>query len=1310
MGICHAPASLSFAPRLNRFPTSSSCRTPIRSEKKDPSMEGYSQEHGRHKLHIIDPIMRKLIPILILLLPLLTSSCGSTNPALAPDSPSPASIRRPQTGASPTTIFKPNPSYSQNIRFEQFSLEEGLSQSVANVILQDHMGFLWIGTEDGLNRFDGYKFKIYKPDQNDPSSLSDRWITALEEDEQGNLWVGTRFGGLNRYDPKTGTFSRFLYNSKDPNSISDNHITALSADGDGIWIGSESGLDFLDTQSLKVEHLRADQDNPHGLGSNKINSLLEHPSGKLWIGTWDAGLYLYDQAGKSFEPFRHSEDTFTSIGSNRILSIFMDRQGTLWVGTPAGLNRSETDGRYFTHYTSNPDDPDSLGGDVIYSIHQDSSDSIWIGTNNGLDRYDARRDNFTHHYHQPSVPNSLAANEVLSIHEDNSGVLWIGTFGGGLNKYNRQQDYFPYYRNNPDDPNSLIGNLVMPIVVGGNGTAWIGSYGSGLNRFNFNANHFKRYEHDPENPNSISNNEIISLALDRQGLLWIGTNRGLDLLDPNSGKFTHFVPEANDQNSLAGAPVYTIYEDHLGVIWIGTNRGLDQFEPQSQSFIHYESEMDDPNSLDNNQITAILEDEDLNFWIGTFDDGLKYFNPNNGRIITYKNDSDDSASLGNNSILSLHLDRTNTLWIGTGGGGLNRFEEESGTFTRFTEMDGLPNNVIYGILEDGQANLWLSTNFGLSRFDPINRTFRNFTASDGLQSNEFSQNAFAKDNRGNLYFGGVNGFNVFSPEKIEDNPIPPAIVLTSISQDGAALNRDVTAESLEQITLAWPQNSFEFEFAALAYGQPSKNQYSYILENFDSNWITIGNQRNGRYTNLPGGSYTLRLRGSNSDGTWNDEEKSIKLTVVPPFWETWWFQSLMLLALATSIAGGLRWRVKSIEGRNRELERLVQKRTADLEKRTGEIDALYQADEKILRNVTLNQVFQTLVDVSVSMLKADRSMVFAWDEEQRKILPRVSRGFRPETLYALKFDENEGFVGRAMKTGEPIIVEDLKSKDLRGDVQTVIRSEGIQSFAHFPIVVDGVVVAIFNVGFTRPNALNDDNIRLFTALVNRAVLSIANMQLFEQTKDLAVMEERNRLARDLHDSAKQKAFAALAQLGTANGMWKTKSDDIQPHLSEAETLVSEVIQELTFLIQEIYPIALQDKGLPTTLREYIFEWENRNDALVNLTVQNERPLPLETEQAIYRVIQEALANISRHSRAAHVNVSLVYNQDSLQAMISDDGCGFDMDQKIKGVGFRSMRDRIGSIRGTIQIQSAPGQGTRVIVQLPLKALAGVERV
>ena len=692
--------------------------------------------------------------------------------------------------------------------------------------------------------------------------------------------------------------------------------------------------------------------------------------------------------------------------------------------------------------------------------------------------------------------------------------------------------------------------------------------------------------------------------------------------------------------------------------------------------------------------------------MGTDDDGLLRLDPGTGEITQFLHDPADMSTIGSNTVMCIYQDTNGRLWVGTHGGGLSLYQPETDNFTHFTENEGLSNNVVYGILEDETGKLWLSTNFGLSRFDPANQSFRIFTASDGLQSNEFNQNSFAKDRNGTMYFGGINGLNIFLPQEITDSLYTPETALTSITFDGVPLTNEMTTEYLDSITLMWPQDSFEFEFASFAYEQPAKNQYSYMLEGFDSDWINIKGQRNGRYTNLPGGTYTLYMRGSNSDGVWSDVPSSLQIVVVPPFWETWWFMGLLVVAFGVSVAGGLRWRVKSIESRNRDLERVVRNRTADLEKRTGEIEALYQADEKILRSVTLNQIFQALVDVSTSILKADRSVVFAWNEEKRKVMPRVSRGFQPESVAALKFDREEGMIGVAIKTGTAVIASDINLITLRDDIRAAMQIEGIQSFAHFPIMVDGKVVALFNVAYTRPNALTKDSIRLFTALVNRASLSIANMELFEQTKDLAVMEERNRLARDLHDSAKQKAFAALAQLGTVNGMTRNIPHEVSPHLSEAETLIYEVIQELNFLIQEIYPIALQEKGLQTTLREYIFEWEHRNDATVNLTFQNERTLPLETEQAVYRVIQEALANIARHSRAKRADVSLVYNHEVLQVMIADDGCGFDMNQKAKGMGFRSMRERIGSIRGTLQVQSAPDQGTRLIIQIPTRNGAG----
>jgi ligand-binding sensor domain-containing protein/signal transduction histidine kinase len=1241
----------------------------------------------------------------ILLLALFVNSCGTPASPVKTGETASDALPAPQTGEVTTGVSKADAPYSQNIRFEHLSLEEGLSQSMVTSILQDRTGFLWIGTQDGLDRYDGYNFTVYKPDSTDPASLSDRWITALAEDDEGYLWVGTRLGGLNRYNPLTGEFKRFPYGDElSEDGMSGTQITALYVDKTGIWIGTVNGLNLLNPETNVVTNYRSSE-SATTLSSSSISAIFKDSHGTLWVGTSNAGVNIFDEKNKSFRAYRYDEEDDSSLSNNRVRSIAEDKNGQIWIGTGKGLNRFDAQRKTFTRFLASSEDPYSISDSLINIIHLDRSGGLWIGTNNGLDRYDEQLKKFIHHQYQPSINNSLSNNMVTAIYEDRSNVIWVGTAGGGLNKYNRQQDKFAYFRSIPDQQNGLSSNFVYPIVEDKNGFIWIGTDDGGLNRFDPLTDQFLNYKNNPNDENSMVDSAIISLKVARDGTLWIGTFMGLERFEAETQTFKHYHIETANATTL---PIYCIYEDRQHTLWVGTGRGLYTFDPVTEEFTLFSFGVDQPAPFREDKIMAITQDSNGNLWLGAFDNGLYRLNKELTSATRYKNASDKLTSLSNNSVMVIYQDTNGTLWVGTAGGGFNRYNPQNDTFSRFTEKNGLPNDVIYGILEDEDENLWISTNFGLSRFNIATQTFRNFTASDGLQSNEFNQNAFAKSRNGFLYFGGINGFNVFKPSEIKNDPAWPPVVLTGISSpDGLSLlEENQTSEYLKEVTITWPQNSFEFEFAAFAFQQPGKNQYSYMLEGFDESWNQVKTKRIGRYTNLPGGTYTLRLRGANSDGVWNQKGQSIRIVVVPPFWETWWFRILMLFGLGITIAGGLRWRVKSVENRNRDLERVVQKRTADLEKRTREIEALYQADEKILRNVTFNQVFQTLVDVSVSLLKADRSVVFVWNEEQHKILPRVSHGFRPETLAALRYEEGEGMVGQAMKTGEPVIVSDLKIRELRADIQTVIRAEGIQSFAHFPIIVDGKVTALFNVGYTRPNALNEDNIRLFTALVQRASLSIANMELFEQTKDLAVMEERNRLARDLHDSAKQKAFAALAQLGTANGLWSVRAEGVQAHLREAETLVYEVIQELTFLIQEIYPIALQEKGLPTTLREYVYEWENRNDAEVNLTIRDERVLPLDTEQAIYRVIQEALANISRHSRAKRVDISLVYNADSLQVHIADDGCGFDMNQKAKGLGFRSMRDRINSVRGNIQMQSAPGQGTRLIIQLPIKQGAG----
>jgi len=1211
------------------------------------------------------------------------------------------------------------------LRFDHLNIEDGLSQSSVGTIFQDSRGFMWFGTQDGLNRYDGYGFKIYKPDLNVPGSLSDRWITTIIEDAEGFLWIGTRQGGLNRFDPRAEAFIQFTHNISNPASLSDNHVNTLLLDTEGnLWVGTENGLDRFDRARNTFQHFLTGISQFEVSKPLRVLALHQDSRGKFWVGTGSDGLVLLDPQTRQSEIFPSVAEHPGTISNNQVNAIVEDTQEyILWVGTRNGLNRFDPNTGRFTRFqrlestdddnpvpevnpADNPKNADnlyqSLSSNSINTLFFDSAGNLWVGTADGLNRYQPGK-GFAQYQNDLSFTKSLSENNIISLYEDHSGILWIGTQGGGVNIYNHQKDVFAYFRHKPQDANTLNANAINTIYVDSNGYAWIGT-NNGLNHFNWGTNHVTRYQRNRKNENSLGSNEVTSIYEDQNNVLWIGTSNGLDRFDRAASEFTHFKSDPVNPDSLSSNFIYIVYVDSHNTVWVGTSAGLDRFDREKAKFIHYTPRANDSTTLSGGAIRSILEDDQGYIWVGTLESGLNRLDPVTGIFTRYRFEPENKSGINNDSIMSIYQDGKGRIWIGTAGGGLNLYLPATNSFVHYLEKDGLPSSVVNGILEDASGNLWLGTSFGISRFTPETKIFRNFDAGDGLQGNEFNPGAYARGRNDELYFGGGNGLTVFRPADVVDNSYAPQVALTSLTQDDKPIITTSSVETLQAITLEYPLNSFEFNFTALSYNQSVKNRYAYFLEGFDTNWHYIGTKRDGRYTNIPGGEYTLLLKTANSDGIWNENPTRIKVTVIPPYWQTNWFRAVIFFAAVALLASAIRLRTKTIQDRNRALEKLVQERTYALEDRNREIEALYKADERILRNVSMNQVFQMLVDVAVDMLHADRSAVFTWDEKKSRIVPRVSYGFSSETLKLLEFAKEEGLIGQVFITGKPVIVSDLAPIVLRYDVRTALKAEGIRSFVHLPIMVDQKVVGVLNLSFTREiTTLADDSVRLLSALINRASISIANMQLFEQTKELAVMEERNRLARDLHDSAKQKAFAALAQLGTARGILNGNGERVSLHLNEAENLVSDVIQELTFLIQEIYPMALQAKGLALTLREYIFEWENRTDANVNFIVRNDRRLPLEIEQAMYRVTQEALANVARHSQARQVDISLIYQDDSIQLSLSDDGQGFDINTQSHGMGLRSIRERVGSVRGTLQIQSAPGRGTRLIVQVPAKS-------
>jgi PAS domain S-box-containing protein len=811
------------------------------------------------------------------------------------------------------------------LQFKRLTVNQGLSQSGIACILQDTQGFMWFGTQDGLNKYDGYNFTVYKHDELDSYSLSDNWINSIYEDKSGTLWIGTDSGGLNKFDRQTDEFTHYQHDPDNPNSLGANRVLSIYEDKSGsLWIGTDSGgLNKFDRQTEQFTHYTHNTHDPNSLGNNTVLSIFEDKLGIFWIGTNGGGLNKFDRETAQFTHYTYDPADSNSLSSTSVLTIYEDLSGSLWIGTNGGgLNKFDRETAQFIHYIHDPDNPNSLNHTTVSSIAEDRFGNLWLATTSwysnsygkGLDKFTPKTGQFTHYIHDPANPNSLSDNPVISVLRGNSEILWIGTSAGGINTLDQKDHKFTHYTHDPANPNSLTDNTVMSIYEDQSGMIWIGTDDGGLTKFERKTGKFTHYQHEPDNPNSLSSDNVWATYEDRNGTFWVGTfGSGLDKFDRETQQFTHYTHNPNNPNSLSDNTVASIYEDHFGNLWIGTlSGGLNKFERETGNFTHYTSDPNNLHSLSDNNIFLIYEDQSNILWISTLNGGLNKFDQKTGEFTHYKHDPHNRNSLSYNRIVSMHEYPAGTLWIGTYGGGLDKFDTASETFTHYTEKDGLPNNSVVGILADDEGNLWLSTGKGLSKFNPQTETFRNYDVSDGLQGNEFDGvKAYLKSKTGEMFFGGLNGFNAFYPEQVKDNPHIPPIVLTDFKKIDESVKLDIAISETKEIKFSYKDNFFGFEFAALDYTNPKKNQFAYKLEGFDKDWIYAGTRRYATYTNLDGGTYTFRVKGSNNDGVWNEEGTSVKIIITPPPWKTWWAYTLYVVVLVTAVLGYVQWKTRA---------------------------------------------------------------------------------------------------------------------------------------------------------------------------------------------------------------------------------------------------------------------------------------------------------------------------------------------------------------------------------------------------------------
>ena len=791
---------------------------------------------------------------------------------------------------------------AHDIMFEELSVEEGLSQSIVFCVTQDHNGFMWFGTEDGLNRFDGYAYIVLRHDPNDPFSLTYNHILSLLVDSEGALWAGTMLSGLDMYDASSAKFIHHQNDPGDPSSLSHNLVRVLFEDANGaLWVGTDGGLNSFDRESGVFTRYLHDPDDQSSLSHNTVRAICEDQTGSIWVGT-DSGLNRFNRVRGLFKRYMHDPGDPSSLSNNAVRSLFVDRSGTLWIGTDGGgLNRFDHQTGTFTRWINEPGDYTSLSHNSVFSILEDRAGTLWIGTNGGgLNRFDRAAGIFTSYVNDPNDPSSISYNEIYDIFEDRTGVMWIGTYGGGVNKFDSKRKKFVLYRAHTNQPNSLSHPIVWSIYEDADGILWIGTHGGGLNRLDRDKNIYTHYRSDPDDPRSLSSDIVRFVFEDSRGVMWLGTHGGgLCRFDKETGYCKVYRNDPYDPRSLSHDELRSIYEDRSGTIWIGTNGGgLNRFDRESDTFTRFRYDPDDPNSIGNDYIRVFFEDSRNNFWIGTQGGGLNRFDRDSGAVTRFINDPDDKTSIKSDYVFSILEDDNGMLWCGTWGGGLVKYDPESGVFSAYTEEHGLPSNSVYGALMDERGRLWLSTNYGLSMFDPKAGTFKNYSDRDGLQGTEYNGGSFFKSKRGEMFFGGIYGFNSFYPSDIRDNPYIPPVVITSFKKLNEEVKLDRQISDIREVKLTHRDYVFSFEFAALEFSAPEKNQYAYKMVGLDDNWIyTDSDKRYANYTTLPPGDYEFMVKASNNDGVWNENGTSIKITITPPFWNTWWFRAIIVMAI-----------------------------------------------------------------------------------------------------------------------------------------------------------------------------------------------------------------------------------------------------------------------------------------------------------------------------------------------------------------------------------------------------------------------------
>jgi ligand-binding sensor domain-containing protein/signal transduction histidine kinase len=1030
-----------------------------------------------------------------------------------------------------------------SLRFEHLGVEQGLTQESITRVVQDRQGFIWIGTQAGLNRFDGYRVTVFKNDPGNPHSLLDNYVQALYEDANGRLWVGSK-GGLDRYDPSTGSF---VHQAIKAGNLA---VTNIIGDGkDGLWLTTSEGLQHLDIKSGQVRTLRHAPADPDSISDDRVNAVARDKSGNLWLGTASGLEMLPPGAAK----FLHLTPQNGSTPSNNITSLSVGPDGLVWAGAMAGLQAWRVDGT--TPKRLPPAASQPFGDLRVNVLMHDSDGTLWVGTQeDGLKRRDPASGEF-HSYRWDSLNrHGIGDNQITALYQDRTGTLWVGNWYSGLDWVDLDSGGFERYTESTGVLPGVSNSKVRAISGVGDNKIWLGS-GEGLTRLDVTRRTVESWHRDERDPGSLPGDVVIALATDLKGRLWVGTSTGLARRDPSTGRYTR-VPFDADPNALS---IQRLLVDRAGVIWAGTRSGLHRVDPDTDAVTTYRADLDNPDSVDG-RVYALLEDRHGMLWIGT-ENGLNRFDRGTGKFRHYRHDPDRPDSLSHKRVPFIFEDRNGVLWVGTAAGLCKALPQPDGDlrFRYYPGQNGGAVDPIGAILEDGKGRLWISSTAGIAMFNPESGFFKQYTAKDGLIDGSYFIGAAYKAPDGTLYFGGLAGMTAFKPSDVHDNARPPQIAITDFFIFNESILSDVhrpdvlpkgSLSDAKTLTLSHRDVMFSIEFAALHFADPQRNRYAYQLEGFDPQWVTTdAGKRFATYTNLDPGHYVFRVRAANKDGVWSPEPAVLELIVTPPVWKMWWFRLLMVGLVVGAAYLLFRIRIRMLMRQKQALEEEVgsrtrelvlqkesierQKQEAELQKESVElahrnISLLSDIGRRITANLDSEAIMTMLYQQVHALMDASVFGIGIYRPEQELIeYPFAMEKGKRYTPYTRSMLEPNQLAVWCINHAEEVFINDLEQEyaryianlalvsgvDNMGTLEDGSLPTEPRSLIYVPISVNGQVRGIITVHSYRAHAYRRIDVDMLTTLASYVAVAFANADSYRQLQDTQQqLVEREKLA------------------------------------------------------------------------------------------------------------------------------------------------------------------------------------------------------